>query len=190
MAQTAEKIAKRLSVSRAAQDEYALRSHKLGAAAVKEGRFAEEIAPVRIQTKKGDLVVDTDDHIKPDTTLEGLARLNPAFGKDGTVTAGNASGIVDGAAALVVTTAERAKSDRLDVLGLVRSSASVGVDPSEMGIGPVPAIRKCLERAGVKLADVDLFEINEAFAAQYLGVASACIGGGQGIAILIENPRA
>jgi len=238
MAQTAEKIAKRLSVSRAAQDEYALRSHKLGAAAVKEGRFAEEIAPVRIQTKKGDLVVDTDDHIKPDTTLEGLARLNPAFGKDGTVTAGNASGIVDGAAALVLTTAERAKADGLDVFARVRASASVGVDPSEMGIGPVPAIRKCLERAGVKLADVDLFEINEAFAAQYLGVekelglnrdkvnvnggaislghplgatgtrliltlllhlrrsskrlgvASACIGGGQGIAILIENPRA
>jgi acetyl-CoA C-acetyltransferase/acetyl-CoA acyltransferase 2 len=237
MAQTAEKIAKRLGVTRAAQDEYALRSHKLGAAAVKEGRFAEEIAPVKLATKKGELVIDTDDHIKPDTTLEALARLNPAFGKDGTVTAGNASGIVDGAAALVVTTAERAKSDRLDVLGVVRSSASVGVDPSEMGIGPVPAIRKCLERAGVKLADVDLFEINEAFAAQYLGVekelglsrdkvnvnggaislghplgatgtrliltlllqlrrskkrlgvASACIGGGQGIAILIENPR-
>jgi acetyl-CoA acetyltransferase family protein len=238
MAQTAEKIAKRLGVSRQAQDEYALRSHRLGAAAVKEGRFAEEIAPVRIQTKKGELLVDTDDHIKPDTSLEALSRLNPAFGKDGTVTAGNASGVVDGAGALVVTTAERARSDRLDVLGLVRSSASVGVDPSEMGIGPVPAIRKCLERAGVKLADVDLFEINEAFAAQYLGVekelglnrdkvnvnggaislghplgatgtrliltlllqlrrsskrlgvASACIGGGQGIAILIENPRA
>jgi acetyl-CoA C-acetyltransferase/acetyl-CoA acyltransferase 2 len=237
MAQTAEKIAKRLGVSRQAQDEFALRSHKLGAAAVKEGRFAEEIAPVRIQTKKGELVVDTDDHIKPDTTLEALARLNPAFGKDGTVTAGNASGIVDGAAALVVTTAERARADRLDVLGVVRSSASVGVDPSEMGIGPVPAIRRCLERANVKLAEVDLFEINEAFAAQYLGVekelglardkvnvnggaislghplgatgtrliltlllqlrrskkrlgvASACIGGGQGIAILIENPR-
>ena len=238
MAQTAEKIAKRLGVSRQAQDEYALRSHKLGAAAVKEGRFAEEIAPVRIATKKGELVIDTDDHIKPDTTLEGLARLNPAFGKDGTVTAGNASGIVDGAAALVMTTAERAKADGLDVFARVRASASVGVDPSEMGIGPVPAIRKCLERAGVKLADVDLIEINEAFAAQYLGcekelglnrdkvnvnggaislghplgatgtrliltlmlqlrrsqkrfgVASACIGGGQGIAILIENPRA
>jgi len=238
MAQTAEKIAKRLSIPRQAQDEYALRSHRLGAAAVKEGRFAEEIAPVRIQTKKGEVVVDTDDHIKPDTTLEGLARLNPAFGKDGTVTAGNASGIVDGAAALVLTTAERAQADRLDVLARVRAWASVGVDPSEMGIGPVPAIRKCLERAKVKLSEVDRFEINEAFAAQYLGVekelglerdkvnvnggaislghplgatgarliltlvlelrrrakrfgiASACIGGGQGIAILVENPRA
>ncbi|NOT29231.1 MAG: acetyl-CoA C-acetyltransferase [Planctomycetes bacterium] len=238
MAQTAEKIAKRLGLSRAAQDEFALRSHRLGAAAVKEGRFAEEIAPIKLATKKGELVIDSDDHIRPDTTLEGLAKLNPAFGKDGTVTAGNASGIVDGAAALLLTTAERAKSDRLDVFAFVRASASVGVDPSEMGIGPVPAIRKCLERAGVKLADVDLFEINEAFAAQYLGcekelglqrervnvnggaislghplgatgarliltlmlqlrrsqkrygVASACIGGGQGIAILLENPRA
>jgi acetyl-CoA acyltransferase 2 len=238
MAQTAEKIAKRLGITRESQDQYALRSHKLGAAAVEEGRFAEEIAPVRIATKKGELVIDTDDHIKPDTTLEALARLNAAFGKDGTVTAGNASGIVDGAAALVMTTAERAKADGLDVLARVRAWASVGVDPSEMGIGPVPAIRKCLERAGVKLAEVERIEINEAFAAQYLGcekelglerervnvnggaislghplgatgarliltlmlelrrsqkrygLASACIGGGQGIAILIENPRA
>jgi acetyl-CoA acetyltransferase family protein len=238
MAQTAEKIAKRLGITRAAQDEYALRSHKLGAAAVKEGRFAEEIAPVKLATKKGELVIDTDDHIKPDTTLEALAKLNPAFGKDGTVTAGNASGIVDGAAAVLVTTAERAKADKLDVLALVRSHASVGVDPSEMGIGPVPAIRKCLERAKLELAKVDRIEINEAFAAQYLGcekelgldrakanvnggaislghplgatgtrlvltlalelrrsgkrfgLASACIGGGQGIAVLLENPRA
>jgi acetyl-CoA acyltransferase 2 len=238
MAQTAEKIAKRLSIPRQAQDEYALRSHRLGAAAVKEGRFAEEIAPVRIATKKGEVVVDTDDHIKPDTSLEALARLNPAFGKDGTVTAGNASGVVDGAAALLVTTGERAAADRLDVLARVRAYASVGVDPSEMGIGPVPAIRACLQRGGVKLEEVDLFEINEAFAAQYLGVekelgldrdkvnvnggaislghplgatgarliltlvlqlrrsakrygiASACIGGGQGIAILLENPHA
>jgi acetyl-CoA C-acetyltransferase/acetyl-CoA acyltransferase 2 len=238
MAQTAEKVAKRLGIARAAQDEYALRSHRLGAAAVKEGRFAEEIAPVTIATKKGDVVVDADDHVKPDTSLEALARLNPAFGKDGTVTAGNASGVVDGAAALLLTTAERAQSDRLDVLARVRAWAAVGVDPAEMGIGPVPAIRKCLERARVALADVDLFEINEAFAAQYLGVekelglarervnvnggaialghplgatgarliltlvlqlrrsgkrlgvASACIGGGQGIAILVENPRA
>src|SRR5262245_17482323 len=238
MAQTAEKVAKRLSIPRQAQDEYALRSHKLGSAAVKEGRFAEEIAPFKLATKKGEVVIDSDDHIKPDTTLEGLAKLNPAFGKDGTVTAGNASGIVDGAAALLVTTAERASADGLDVFALVRASASVGVDPSEMGIGPVPAIRKCLERAKLKLADVDLIEINEAFAAQYLGcekelglkrdkvnvnggaislghplgatgarliltlmlqmrrsgkrygVASACIGGGQGIAILLENPQA
>ncbi len=238
MAQTAEKIAKRLGVSRQAQDEFALRSHTLGAAAVQEGRFAEEIAPYVIETRKGELVIDTDDHIRPDTTLEGLSKLRAAFGKDGTVTAGNASGIVDGAAAVVLTTLERAKADGLDTFAIIRAHASVGVDPSEMGIGPVPAIRKCLERAGVALDDVDRIEINEAFSAQYLGcekelgldrdkvnvnggaislghplgatgtrliltlmyelrrsgkrygIASACIGGGQGIAMLIENPNA
>ncbi len=238
MAQTAEKIAKRLSIPRAAQDEFALRSHRLGAAAVQEGRFAEEIEPVRIETKKGEVLVDTDDHIKPDTSLEALAKLRAAFGKDGTVTAGNASGVVDGAAAVIVTTAERARADGLDVWAQVRAWSRVGVDPSEMGIGPVPAIRDCLKRAKLSLDDVDLFEINEAFAAQYLGceqelgldrdkvnvnggaislghplgatgtrlvltltyqlrrsgkrygVASACIGGGQGIAILLENPGA
>ncbi|QDU84241.1 Acetyl-CoA acetyltransferase [Planctomycetes bacterium Pla163] len=238
MAQTAEKIAKRLGVSREEQDAYALRSHQLGAQAVREGRFAEEIAPYVIETRKGELLIDTDDHIKPDTTAEGLAKLRAAFGKDGTVTAGNASGIVDGAASVVLTTAERAKADGLDEWARVVSYATVGVDPSEMGIGPVPAIRACLDRAGVSLSQVDRFEINEAFSAQYLGcekeleldrekanvnggaislghplgatgtrlvltlmyelrrsglrygVASACIGGGQGIAMLIENPRA
>lgn len=237
MAQTAEKIAKRLGVTREEQDRFALRSHQLGAAAVKEGRFAEEIAPVRIESKAGELVVDTDDHVKPDTSLAALSKLRPAFGKDGTVTAGNASGIVDGAAAVVLTTAARARADGLDVLALVRGWSVVGVDPTEMGIGPVPAIRTLLEKTGVALGDVDLFEINEAFAAQYLGcekelgldrekvnvnggaislghplgatgtrlvltlvyslrrrrarygVASACIGGGQGIAILVENPN-
>ncbi len=237
MAQTAERIAKRLGISRREQDEFALRSHQLGAAAVLEGRFGEEIAPVVIPGKKGNTVVDKDDHIKPDTSLEALAKLRPAFGDDGTVTAGNASGIVDGAAAVLMTSAERAKADRLDVWAKVVAWATVGVDPSEMGIGPVPAIQACLKRAGVALSEVDLFEINEAFAAQYLGcekelklertkvnvnggaislghplgatgtrlvltlmyqlrrsgkrygVASACIGGGQGIALLIENPR-
>jgi acetyl-CoA acetyltransferase family protein len=238
MAQTAEKLARRVGVGREEQDAYALRSHQLGAAAVREGRFAEEIAPVTIPGRKGDVVVDTDDHIKPDTTLEGLAKLRPAFGKDGTVTAGNASGIVDGAAAVVLTTAERAKADRLDVWARVVEWGIVGCDPTEMGYGPVPAIRKCLERAKVPLDDVARIEINEAFAAQYVacekelgldrercnvnggaislghplgatgtrlvltlmyelrrsgaryGLASACIGGGQGIALLIENPRA
>jgi acetyl-CoA acetyltransferase family protein len=166
MAQTAEKIAKRLSITRQAQDEFALRSHQLGAAAVKEGRFAEEIAPYVISTKKGDVVIDKDDHIKPETTLEGLAKLNAAFGKDGTVTAGNASGIVDGAAALVVTTAERAKADKLDVFALVRAWASVGVDPSEMGIGPVYAVPKLLKKHGLRIEDIDVFELNEAFASQ------------------------
>jgi acetyl-CoA acetyltransferase family protein len=238
MAQTAERIAQQHGIGRRAQDEYALRSHRLGAAAVAEGRFGEEIAPVEIQTRKGKLLVDSDDHIKPDTSLEALSALRAAFGKEGSVTAGNASGIVDGAAALVVTTAARAKSDGLDVWAHLRGWASVGVDPSVMGLGPVPAIRRCLERSGVALDAVDRFEINEAFAAQYLGVekelrldrekvnvnggaislghplgatgtrliltlmyelrragkrfgiASACIGGGQGIALLIENPRA
>ena len=238
MAQTAERLAQRLAISREDQDRYALRSHQLGAAAVKEGRFAEEIAPLTIKGKKGDEVISTDDHIKPDTSLEALSKLRAAFGKDGTVTAGNASGIVDGAAAVVVTTAERAKADKLDVFARIVAWGIVGVDPKEMGIGPVPAIRAALERAKVKLGDVDRVEINEAFSAQFLacekelgldrnrcnvnggaislghplgatgtrlvltlmyelrrankrfGIASACIGGGQGIAMLIENPRA
>ncbi len=235
MAQTAEKVAKRLNISREEQDAYALRSHQLGAAAVKEGRFAEEIDPIVIQSRRGDVTIDTDDHIKPDTSLEALSKLRAAFGKEGTVTAGNASGIVDGAAALVLTTRDRAQADKLDVFATVKSWGIVGVDPTEMGIGPVPAIRQCLERAKIALGDVDYVEINEAFSAQYLGcekeleldrdkanvnggaislghplgatgtrllltlmyqlrrsgkrygVASACIGGGQGIAMLIEN---
>ncbi len=238
MAQTAEKIAARLGISREEQDQYALRSHQLGAEAVQSGRFAEEIAPIVIPGRRGDTVIDTDDHIKPDTTIEGLAKLRAAFGKDGTVTAGNASGIVDGAASVVCTTADRAKADGLDVMGIVRGYSYVGVDPKEMGIGPVPAINALMEKSGLKTSDIDYFEINEAFSAQYLGcekelgldrdkcnvnggavslghplgatgtrlvltlmyqlrragkkygVASACIGGGQGIAMLIENPNA
>lgn len=238
MAQTAEKVAKTRGITREEQDAYALRSHQLGAAAVSEGRFAEEIAPITVTQRRKEVVVDTDDHIKPDTSLEVLGKLRAAFGKEGTVTAGNASGIVDGAASLVLTTADRASSDGLDVFAKIKSWGYVGVDPTEMGIGPVPAIRACLEKAGVALDDVDRIEINEAFAAQYLGcekdlgldrdktnvnggaislghplgatgtrllltlmyelrrtglrygVASACIGGGQGIACLIENPQA
>jgi acetyl-CoA acetyltransferase family protein len=238
MAQTAEKVAKRLGITREQQDEFALRSHQLGAQAVKEGRFAAEIEPVTIKGRKGDEVVALDDHIKPDTTLEGLSKLRAAFGKDGTVTAGNASGIVDGAAAVVLTTEQRAKADGLDVWAVVRGWSYVGVDPTEMGLGPVPAIRACVQKAGLALHQIDRVEINEAFSAQYLGcekeleldrakvnvnggaialghplgatgtrliltlmhelrrakkrwgVASACIGGGQGIAVLIENTRA
>jgi acetyl-CoA acetyltransferase family protein len=237
MAQTAEKVAKRLGITREQQDEYALRSHQLGAKAVAEGRFAAEIEPVTIKGRKGDEVVSTDDHIKPNTSLEALSKLRAAFGKEGTVTAGNASGVVDGAAAVVLTTDKRAKADGLDVWGTIRAWAYVGVDPTEMGIGPVPAIRACVAKAGLSVQQIDRIEINEAFAGQYLGcekeleldrnkvnvnggaialghplgatgtrlvltlmhelrrsnlrygVASACIGGGQGIAILIENTR-
>ena len=235
MAQTAEAIAKRLSITREDQDAYAFRSHERGAAAVQEGRFAEEIAPVVIPTRKGDITVDADDHIRPGTTVEGLARLRAAFGKEGTVTAGNASGIVDGAAAVVVTTDEHARSQGLNTLAVIRGWSYVGVDPKEMGIGPVPAIQQLMEKSGLTLDQIDRIEINEAFSAQYLGcekelgldrdrcnvnggalslghplgatgtrlilslalalgrskkrygVASACIGGGQGIAMLIEN---
>ena len=169
MAQTAERVAKRLDIGREAQDEYALRSHELGAKAVSEGIFAEEIAPVTLKTRKGERVIDTDDHIKPETTIEALSGLRAAFGKEGTVTAGNASGIVDGAASVVVTTDERAKADGLDVMATIRGWSYVGVDPKEMGIGPVPAIRTLLEKASLSTDDVDYFEINEAFSAQYLG---------------------
>ncbi len=231
MAQTAEKLAKQYGITRQAQDEFAMRSHKEGTRAVQSGIFKEEIVPVPV--KKG--TWDKDDHIKPETTIEQLGQLNPAFGKEGTVTAGNASGIVDAGAAIVMTTAKRAKSDGLSPIGRIVSWAIVGVDPSIMGIGPAPAIRKACEKAGLKLDQIDLFEINEAFSAQYLavekeleldrakanvnggavaighplaatgtrlvitvlgelkrrgkkfGVASACIGGGQGIAMIVER---
>ncbi len=235
MAQTAENVAKRCEISREEQDEYALRSHQLGAAAVKAGKFAAEIAPMTLQVGRREVVVDSDDHIKPETTLEALAKLRAAFGKEGTVTAGNASGIVDGAAALVVTTADEAKGLGLTVKARIRSWGLAGVPPEVMGIGPVPAIQQALEKAGLKKDDLDLIEINEAFSAQYLGCekelgldrnkcnvnggaialghplgatgtrllltlvremeesgkslgcASACIGGGQGIAMILER---
>jgi acetyl-CoA acyltransferase 2 len=234
MAQTSDKLARRYEVSREAQDQFALLSQQRAARARQEGFFAEEIVPVEVPGKQP-IVVDQDDHLKPDTTLEGLARLQPAFSRDGFVTPGNASGIVDGAAALILTTPEGAKAAGKTPLVSILGWASVGVEPSEMGIGPAPAIRRTLERAGLEIQDIDRFEINEAFAGQYLavekdlrldrekvnvnggaialghplgatgarlvltlmhelrrsggryGVASACIGGGQGIAILIEN---
>ncbi|HME99368.1 MAG TPA: acetyl-CoA C-acetyltransferase [Terriglobia bacterium] len=223
MAATAETLARKYGISREVQDEFALRSQKLAAAAWEAGRFNEEVTP----TEK----VDRDDHLRPDTTLDVLAKLKPAFAKDGFVTAGNASGIVDGGAAVVVTTLKRAKSEPL---GRIVSWGIAGVPPEIMGIGPVPATRIALEKAGMKLSDIDLVEINEAFAAQYLaveksleldrnkvnvnggaialghplgatgtrlvmtlvyelrrrkkkyGLASACIGGGQGIAMIVE----
>ena len=231
MAVTAENLARKYNISREKQDEFALRSQKSAAAALDAGKFKDEVTPVEVKTRKGVELFDRDDHMRPDTTLEGLAKLKPAFSKDGFVTAGNASGIVDGAAAVVVTTADRAKGKPL---GRIVSWGIAGVPPDIMGIGPVPAIKLALEKGGLKLADLDLIEINEAFAGQYLaceqaleldrnkvnvnggaialghplgasgtrlimtvlyelkrrnkryGVASACIGGGQGIAIIVE----
>lgn len=235
MAQTAENIAKKVGISREEQDEYALRSHQLGAAAVKDGKFATEIAPLTVTKGRKEFVVDSDDHIKPETTLEGLQKLRAAFGKEGTVTAGNASGIVDGAAMLVITTAQQAKELGLTVKARIKSWGLAGVEPEIMGIGPVPAIQRACKRADLKVGDLDLIEINEAFSAQYLacekelgldrnkcnvnggavalghplgatgtrllltlvremeetgkalGCASACIGGGQGIAMILER---
>ena len=234
MAQTAEKIAKKYGCTREEQDAFALRSHQLGAAAVKANLFKDEIVPVEIPGRKGPTIVDGDDHIKPETTLESLARLTPAFGKDGTVTAGNASGIVDGAAAVIVTSAERGKQLGVKPMGRIVGWSIVGVEPSEMGIGPAPAIKQLCDRVGLGIDKIDRFEINEAFSAQYLacekdlgldrtkvnvnggaialghplgatgaritltllhelrrskkryGISSACIGGGQGIALLVE----
>ena len=235
MAGTAENLARKFEISREEQDRYALRSQKEAKRALDAGVFAEEIVPVEIQTRKGTTVVEHDDHPRPETTLEGLAKLRPAFAKDGFVTAGNASGIVDGAAALVIADEEFVKERDLKPMGRIVSWAYVGVEPEIMGIGPVPATRLALEKAGLKLEDIDLIEVNEAFAAQYLavekelginreranvnggaialghplaasgtrlvltvlhelhrragryGLASACIGGGQGIAMIVER---
>jgi acetyl-CoA acyltransferase 2 len=235
MAQTAEKCAAKYSISRQEQDCFAIRSQKCADEAWKAGKFVEEVVPVEIKTRKGTTVIDRDDHMRPDTTLEGLAKLPAAFSKDGTVTAGNASGIVDGGAATIIAGADAVKARGLKPLAKLSGWAAVGVDPSIMGMGPAPAIRKVLERSRLSLGDIDLFEINEAFAGQYLavekelgldrervnvnggaialghplgmsgarllltltlelrrrgkkrGIASACIGGGQGIAALVET---
>ena len=237
MAQTAEKCARHYGISREEQDAYALRSQQCAADAWAAGRFADEVAPIEVPGRKGTARVERDDHVRADASLEALAKLPAAFSKDGCVTAGNASGIVDGAAAVVVASAESARARGVTPLARVVSWAAVGVEPSLMGLGPVPAIRKLLQRTGLALADIDLFEINEAFAAQYLsverelkldrervnvnggaialghplgmsgtrllltlalelrrrgkrrGIASACIGGGQGIAMLVESVR-
>ena len=142
----------------------------LGAAAVREGRFAEEIEPVRIETRKGEKIIDTDDHIKPETSLEVLSKLRAAFGKEGTVTAGNASGINDGGAALVLMSAAEAEKRGIAPMARIISWATAGVDPAIMGSGPIPASRAALERAGWSVGDLDLIEANEAFAAQACAV--------------------
>ena len=234
MAVTAEKLAAQKGISRAEADTYALRSQQAADAAAKAGIFKEEIIPVEVKQGRKSIVVTEDDHRRPETTLETLAKLPPSFQKDGMVTAGNASGIVDGAAAVVVPREQTAKERGLRPLGRIVSWAAVGVDPSIMGIGPVPATRKALQFAGLKLEQMDRIEVNEAFAPQYLavekelglcrdktnvnggaialghplaasgarlvitvlnelrrrnlkyGLATACIGGGQGIAMIVE----
>lgn len=234
MGMTAEKLADIYSISREEQDAFARDSNLRAAAAVEAGYFAEEIVPVAIQTRKGEVVIERDEHIKPDVQLEALAKLRPAFKKDGTVTAGNASGINDGAASVVVASEQSVKENDLKPIARIVSWGIAGVDPTIMGIGPVPAIQQALQKANLTIADMDLVEINEAFAAQYLAVekelgldrsktnvnggaialghpvgvsgtrilltaayelkrrggkyavASLCIGGGQGIAMVIE----
>ena len=235
MAGTAENLARKYQIPREEQDAYAFRSQQEAKRANEAGIFAEEIVPVEVKTRKGVTIFGHDDHMRPETTLEGLAKLRPAFSKDGFVTAGNASGIVDGAAALVIAGGDYVKAKDLKPLGRIVSWAYAGVEPEIMGIGPVPATRKALEQAGLKLAEIDLIEVNEAFAAQYLavekelgldrdrtnvnggaialghplgatgtrlvltllnelgrrggryGLATACIGGGQGIAMICER---
>jgi acetyl-CoA acyltransferase 2 len=236
MAETAEKLAEKYQISRQAVDCYAARSQAAAAAGWKDGAFGEEIVPVSIPNKKTRQNDDwaADEHMRPATTLEVLAKLPPYFKKDGVVTAGNASGICDGAAALVLASSRFAAERKLRPLGRLIAWASAGVEPSIMGIGPAPAARKALSRAGLKLEDMDLVEVNEAFAAQYLaveqelgldrertnvdggaiaighplgasgaritlhllhalrrrgsryGLGSACIGGGQGAAVVVE----
>jgi acetyl-CoA C-acetyltransferase len=235
MANTAENLGRKYGITREAADEFAYRSHMRAAKARESCRLSEEIVPVAVKTKKGDVTVDKDEHIRPDTTLEALAKLQARFEKDGTVTPGNASGINDGAAAVVVASAEAAERAGLTPMARIVSGGVCGVDPDIMGIGPAPSSRQALKRAGLKVEDIDLVEINEAFATQYLavekdlgldrektnvnggaialghplgasgarlaltlmyelrkrekryGLASLCIGGGQGIAAIIER---
>jgi acetyl-CoA C-acetyltransferase len=173
MLETAENLRREYRIPREEQDEFAVRSHRLAAAAQAEGRFADEIVPVTVHGRKGDVTVDRDEHIRPDASVEALARLRPVLGKsdpDATVTAGNASGQNDGAAVCVVTWQEKAAELGLRPLVRLVSWAVAGVPPATMGIGPVPATAKALDAAGLTLADMDLIELNEAFAAQVLAV--------------------
>jgi acetyl-CoA acetyltransferase family protein len=238
MAQTSDKVARKYGITREQQDEYAYQSQKRAADAWNSCRLSEEVVAVEVKAGRKTIKVEKDEHLRPDTTLEGLAALPPSFGKDGLVTAGNASGIVDGAAAVVVTSAENAAAKGKRPLGRLISWAAVGCEPELMGIGPAPAARAALRRAGMTQDQIGLWEINEAFAGQILGViaelgldretlnvnggaialghplgasgtrctltllkemrrrgvryglAGACIGGGQGIAVVLENPEA
>ncbi|WP_305825337.1 acetyl-CoA C-acetyltransferase [Massilia brevitalea] len=170
MGVTAENVARKYDISRAEQDEFALQSQLKAEAAVKEGRFKDEIIPVEIPSKKGAVVFDTDEYPKHGSTLEALSSLRPAFNKEGTVTAGNASGINDGAAAVIMMSASKARELGLTPLARIKAYSSAGLDPSIMGMGPVSASRLCLQKAGWTHEDVDLMEINEAFAAQAIAV--------------------
>ncbi|MFO1219554.1 MAG: acetyl-CoA C-acyltransferase family protein [Burkholderiaceae bacterium] len=167
---TAENVAEQFGISRTQMDELAVQSHRRAAAAIAAGRFKEQIVAVMIKTRKGEVAFDTDEHVKGDTTLETLAKMKPAFKKDGTVTAGNASGINDGAAALVLASGEAVKAQGLKALARLVGYAHAGVEPTIMGIGPVPATRKVLERTGLAVKDLDVIESNEAFAAQACAV--------------------
>jgi len=238
MANTAELYGEQQGINRHMQDEFALSSQHRADAAYKEGRLQEELVPVPLKNSKGEPtgeVFTEDDHRRPQTTMEGLAKLKPAFGKNGTVTAGNASGIVDGGAAVAIMSLETAQKRNLKPLGRIVSWGIAGVDPKIMGRGPVPATKIALQKAGLTLDYIDLIEVNEAFAAQYLavekelgldrekvnvnggaialghplgatgtrlvitllyelrrrkkkyGLATACIGGGQGIAMIVES---
>jgi acetyl-CoA C-acetyltransferase len=170
MGTTAENVAKQWQITRAQQDEFAVASQNKAEAAQKAGRFKDEIVPVTVKTRKGDIVVDTDEYPKHGATVEGIAKLRPAFDKEGTVTAANASGINDGAAALVLMKASQAEKEGRKVLARIVSWAQAGVDPSIMGTGPIPASRAALKKAGWKIEDLDLIEANEAFAAQACAV--------------------
>ena len=167
---TAENVAKKFNVSRQEQDEFALASQNKAEAAQKAGKFKDEILPLEIASKKGSIVFDSDEYIKAGTTLESLSTLRPAFSKEGTVTAGNASGINDGAAAVMMMSAQKAQQLGLKPLAKIKAYASAGLDPTIMGMGPVPASQRCLQKAGWTHKDLDLMEINEAFAAQAIAV--------------------
>ncbi len=170
MGNTAENVATKYQITREEQDAFALASQQKASAAQKAGRFKDEIVPVTVKTRKGDIQVSDDEHIRHDSTIEAMARLRPAFSKDGTVTAGNASGINDGAAALIVMTATEASKRGLTPLARIAGFATAGVDPAVMGTGPIPSTRKVLARVGWKPDDLDLIEGNEAFAAQAIAV--------------------
>jgi len=170
MGQTAENVAEQWQISRDQQDEFALASQNKAEAAQKAGKFKDEIAPFTVKTRKGDLIVEDDEYIRHGATLESIQKLRPAFTKDGTVTAANASGLNDGAAAALLMSADEAEKRGLEPLARIASYATVGLDPSIMGTGPIPASRKALEKAGWKAADLDLVEANEAFAAQACAV--------------------